>query len=193
MDQVWRIYGSEMTLAALIFGVAAVALWVWAARRRPPGERWTAWLRAVAALVLATGAAITAYLTLGQPLAAADRVIDLDVVKTVSDLANGFVPYGQLLGNLVMLTWLGWALAVLRVRLLRTVAAGMTTSLLIEIAQYVLGTGRVSSLSDVILNTLGVIPAWVLGRALLADRSTDADADADADATAPPVSASSEP
>ncbi|PVC65411.1 hypothetical protein DBP18_31325 [Streptomyces sp. CS081A] len=75
-----------------------------------------------------------------------------------ADLDLSDVRAVNLVGNVLLLVPFGAAAAFLwsgRRRVLKTALAGAVFSLIVEVAQYVLSLGRVSSVDDVLLNTAG--------------------------------------
>ncbi|MFC8010900.1 VanZ family protein [Streptomyces cinereoruber] len=75
-----------------------------------------------------------------------------------ADLDLSDVRAVNLVGNVLLLVPFGAAVAFLwsgRRRVLKTALAGAVFSLIVEVAQYVLSLGRVSSVDDVLLNTAG--------------------------------------
>ncbi|WP_411072308.1 VanZ family protein [Streptomyces sp. cmx-4-25] len=79
--------------------------------------------------------------------ASAHSDVDLSDVRAVN-----------LIGNVLLLVPFGAAAAFLwagRRRVLKTALAGAAFSLIVEVAQYALSLGRVSSVDDVLLNTAG--------------------------------------
>ena len=182
MQQIWRIYGAEIAVAAIAFAVAMGLIWVRSVKR-PKGERARPMLTDVARAVLIIGAGATLYLTLLQPLPFSERALDLDVWGNARSVIAGTFPLGELVGNLLALTWLGWGLAALGVGFGRTVLVAAGVSIAIETLQYLAADGRVSSLFDVLLNTAGAVPAWLLAFALvlLAESRSKASALAGAD------------
>lgn len=165
MQQVWRIYGNEIIAALILFAIIASGLWFVIAKRHPR-TRWEKYLRSLGYIVLVIGFVVTSYITLRKPLSISGRSMDFDVLGTFSDVTHGYTPIGQVLGNLLLLSWLGWALAALGVRLHRALMVGMAVSVLIELIQFAMGDGRVASLADVLFNVVGIAPAWMLGSAL---------------------------
>ena len=64
-------------------------------------------------------------------------------------------------GNLLWFVPLGWALGALRLRLRQAALLGLGLSFLIELGQFLLGSG-VSEVEDLILNTAGTVLGWLI-------------------------------
>jgi hypothetical protein len=152
-----------VTLAAL--PLAALTVWALARRRRRTGSTaTTAWRRSLAEVGLLYGTLPWLWLTL-KPAGIGHAGHGAVSLAPLQDLAT--MPTYQVVGNLLILAALGF-LAPLRFEALTSiprilvVAAGC--SMLIETAQYVLLLDRVSSVDDVLLNTLGAGAAAVASR-----------------------------
>ncbi|WP_077690759.1 MULTISPECIES: VanZ family protein [Nocardiopsis] len=159
---------TTILIALPVVVLAVLAASVLRARRtassyRPYFLRYAGWT------LLVLGALLTVLYTL-RPVAGADvpdRYIDL---TPVSDLATQFenartsgAARFQLVGNLLLLSWLSLGTILTRpmtsVPKITALAAG--ASLLIECLQYALNNGRITSLSDFVLNTAGAaVVAW---------------------------------
>ena len=143
-----------VTLAAL--PIAALTTW-WLARsrRRAGNPRTSAWRTAVADVGLVYGTLPWLWLTL---MPAGNTRTAHGTVSLVPLRDLGTMPTYQILGNLLILAALG-CFAPLRfpamASLPRILAFAATCSVLIETAQYALRLDRVSSVDDVLLNTLG--------------------------------------
>jgi VanZ like protein len=151
------------TIIALPF-----ALFAWRLLARWRGRHRPAWYAAMTAgldvAIVAVAAEVLA-LTL-MPVGSAHRS-SLHLVPG-SDILTEFRADGslwQIAGNLVLLAPLG-VLVPLRVRRLRSIprmtAIAFVVSAGIELAQYLIHAGRVTSTDDVLLNTLGVAAAATL-------------------------------
>ena len=149
-----------LTLTALPLALLATHLLIgWRCRRGLPGTE--ARLRSVAEIGLIYGTVPWLWLTmLPASTTAGPRAVS---VVPLRDLAT--MPTYQVLGNLLVLAALGlfgpirfsWLRSVPRATL---AAAG--TSVLIESTQYALALGRVASIDDVLLNTVGAAAAALL-------------------------------
>lgn len=152
-----------VTMAAL--PLAALTVWALARRRRLIGaENGWAWRRSMAEVGIVYGTLPWVLLTM-IPGSRAGAVHSRLSLIPLQDL--GTMPAYQIGGNLLVFAALGFlgpmrfaALASFR-RILVVAAAG---SVLIETTQYILPLDRVSSVDDVLLNTLGA------GLAALASR-----------------------
>jgi hypothetical protein len=152
-----------IAVGVLPFVVAGV--WVLAHRRRVAGATagW-AWRRSVAEAGIVYGTVPLVWMTMlpGGGAGVAPARVSLVPFR---DLVT--MPAGQVVGNLLMFAALGF-LAPLRFTALasvsRILALAAGCSVLIETAQYVLRLDRVSSVDDVLLNTVGA------GLAALASR-----------------------
>jgi VanZ family protein len=153
-----------VTLAAL--PVAAVATWQLVRRRRVAGDTTSsAWRTSLAEVGILYGTLPWLWLTL-MPAGTGPAAHGTVSLVPLRDLAT--MPTYQVVGNLLVLGALGF-FAPLRFAVLasmpRVLALAATCSILVESAQYVLQLGRVSSVDDVLLNTIGA------GLAALASRS----------------------
>src|SRR5690606_810389 len=91
---------------------------------------------------------------------APDRFVSFDVVSDLVAIAHSFPSWGetaQLVINLLLLSWLAIAIPLLVPRwgIWETASLVLGTAVLIEVLQLVIPTGRVASLSDVLINSLG--------------------------------------
>lgn len=160
---------SPTVLAAVGTVVVLVAVAVTLVLRRRGTPMMAAVVRAVAWTVLATGTVFVLVYTLVPAGAAAPaHYVELDLIGDLS----GQIEYAmvvpaariQLLANLLLLSWLGFLPVVLgRLGVLGTFGAGAAVSLVVEVLQYVSPTGRVASLTDFVLNSLGVLLGALVG------------------------------
>jgi hypothetical protein len=149
-----------LTVATL--PLAALAAWALARRRRLAGAGAArAWRMSIAEVGIVYGPVPPVWLILlpGDEDGAAVNLVPLRDLLTMDT--------GQIVGNLLVFAALGF-LAPLRFAALasvrRVLALGAGCSVLVETAQYVLRLDRVSSVDDVLLNTVGA------GLAALASR-----------------------
>ena len=143
-----------VTLVALPF--AALTMWGLVRRRRHAGRTTSsAWRKSLAEVGILYGTLPWLWLTM-LPAGSGHAVHGSVSLVPLEDLAT--MPTYQIAGNLLVFVALGFfgplRFAVLR-SIPRILALAATCSVLIEAAQYVLGLGRVSSVDDVLLNTLG--------------------------------------
>jgi len=97
----------------------------------------------------------------------------VDLADQITLMSPG-AAFAQIAGNLLVFSALGAMLPVRSPRFasLRAVAAvAATASLTVEVLQYVLRLGRVSSVDDVILNTAGAVLAALVTRRWWARRT----------------------
>ncbi|GAA2806100.1 hypothetical protein GCM10010522_24770 [Kribbella solani] len=143
-------------LTVICLPLAALAVWLLARLRIAGGtERPWAWRRSIAEVGIVYGTLPTVWLTMlpGSHAGTAPGRVSL---IPFHDLMTTSPP--QLIGNLLLLAALG-AFAPVRFRafatLPRAIALAAGVSVLIELAQYVFRLDRVSSIDDVLVNTVG--------------------------------------
>jgi hypothetical protein len=151
---VWHEWGPVLVGTALSLPVVVVAVVLVRLRR---GSSARAWSRSVAEVGMVAGTLPWLWMTLTPK--PAHRTVDLVpgpalVEQLTGDPATAVVQVG---GNLLVFAAFG-GFAVARWRAaepwqVTLVAAGLST--VVEVAQYVLDLGRVSSVNDVVLNTVG--------------------------------------
>lgn len=159
-----------VTLAAL--PLAMLTGWLLARRRRRSGATagW-AWRSSICEVAIVYGTVPWVWLTM-LPGSGAGTVHGQLSLVPLRDLQT--MPTYQVLGNLLVFAALG-AFGPMRFRALaslpRVTALGALGSIMIETAQYVLPIGRVASVDDVLLNTVGAgvaaivtFPWWLRGR-----------------------------
>lgn len=159
--------GSYTGIAFLAMAALPVAAYVACSRARSRIEAGDdppyAWRRSVTEVALVHGTVPWVWMTL-LPGSHAGEVGSVSLVP-LRDLAT--MPVSQVLGNLLVLAALGFfgpmrfaGLASLG----RVVVLAAACSMLIEAAQFVLRLDRVSSVDDVLLNTLGAAIAAFASR-----------------------------
>ncbi|GAA0820608.1 VanZ family protein [Streptosporangium amethystogenes subsp. fukuiense] len=172
MHQAWQLWGNIVIATFVAIPVAVVAVHLLARHRARKGHPFPV-RTALADVVAVTGTAPWIWMIL-TPRAGDSEVSLLPLVDlwaTVQGPAQAaFVQVG---GNLLVFAALGGMLPVRSPRLaslarIAAVAAG--ASLTVEILQYVLHLGRVSSVDDVIVNTAGAVLAATATRRWWADR-----------------------
>lgn len=146
-------------LFAIVLIGLTVAGMVWAAGPTPPRRLWVAgaillWIGGIVFMTVRPGSGLGMRLNLvpvvvDGPGSAFDALLNIAV----------FVPLGMLL-----FAW-GWRLVVV-------VAAALTMSLSIEIAQYVTNWGRTADVNDLITNTVGAVVGWAVVWGIRRIRST---------------------
>jgi glycopeptide antibiotics resistance protein len=164
MEQVWRSVRPLLLLIPLgLTAVAVATLAIGLIRVRHGAAARTAFRTAAVDATLAASVASVLILTL-PPSIRGPRAVNLtpfaELRHTVGD--NGV---SQLLGNAIIFMPLGF-LAPLKWRGLHSIAAialaSLACSLMIETLQFVLPTGRQTSVTDVIMNVLGALTGYLL-------------------------------
>ncbi|GII34817.1 VanZ family protein [Planotetraspora mira] len=173
MHQAWNAWGHVVIAAFLALpaaGLVALFLAHRRSRRGHPAPRRTA--IADVAVVAGTAPWIWMILTPGT-LQLVHLVPLVDLADQITLMSPG-AAFAQIAGNLLVFSALGAMLPVRSPRFasLRAVAAvAATASLTVEVLQYVLRLGRVSSVDDVILNTAGAVLAALVTRRWWARRT----------------------
>ena len=154
-----------VALTVVAVPLAALAVVVLALRRRARGDRW-AWRMSLADVGIGYWTVPTVWLTLlpgGRPGVSLVPLADLYAIIA----AGPWTAVGQIGGNLLVFAALGFfgpirfpALASVS----RILALGAGCSILIETSQYVFQLGRVSSVDDVLVNTVGAVLAALASR-----------------------------
>ncbi|WP_158884368.1 VanZ family protein [Amycolatopsis anabasis] len=163
MENLLRDFGAMIPIAAVMLPVALLGWLVLAGRS---GRRRGAVLAGIDVSIALTAALALCLVTLPVPGKHGSRLHLLPG----EDVLTAFGEYGsawQFAGNLLLLGPLG-ALVPLRSPALRSlprvVLASLTASTLIELTQYLIHAGRVTSTDDVLLNTLGAAAGATLTR-----------------------------
>ncbi|MBO3749276.1 VanZ family protein [Streptosporangiaceae bacterium NEAU-GS5] len=166
MHQAWNAWGHVIIAAVLALPVAAIGSLLLARRRTGRGHP-SPWRTAVADVAIVAGTApwIWMILTPGTE----DGVHLVPVADLAGQLAlmSPGAALVQIGGNLLVFAALGALLPVRSPRfaaLLAVAAVAAAASLTVEILQYVLRLGRVSSVDDIILNTAGAVLAALVTR-----------------------------
>ena len=147
MGQLQRIFPTPFALAALLVAVVVgFVVYRRAVRHRPrPESRWRAVLLATATW----GLLLTIVLTLVDVTGGATTSGVLDTSLRSPSAAQTTV-------NLLLLWWLALTVSLLRpVGVVATALLVMASSVLVEVLQWVLPTGRSTAVMDVLLNTVG--------------------------------------
>jgi glycopeptide antibiotics resistance protein len=154
ITQAWRDHGVTIVVSLLLLPLIALL-----AARLLPRRR----------LEIAMVAGTLPWLVMAfapQPDASAVDLVPLRDLATQAAEAPG-VLLAQLVGNLLFLAAFGF-FAPIRWRALATpgrlLAAGVAVSAAIEVTQYVVNVGRVSSVDDVLLNATGALLAGLASR-----------------------------
>ncbi|MQY37466.1 hypothetical protein SRB17_54700 [Streptomyces sp. RB17] len=150
-----------MTLVTL--PLSALVVWALARRRRAAGTAW-AWRMSLAEVGMVHGTVPFLWGTM-MPGAGAGTVPERVSLVPLRDLVT-MGPFG-IVGNLLVFAALGF-FAPMRFAALasvpRILALGAGCSALVETAQYVLMLDRVSSVDDVLVNTVGTVLAGLASR-----------------------------
>lgn len=151
-------------VAALVWVIAAVRLRA-AGPAADPAARRTIWRHTVAEIGAVAGT--LPWLVLVLTPRAGEGAVQLVPFVDLADLAaaDPRTIVEQLVGNLVLFAAAGF-FAPVRLRIgLGAVALGAAAGCVaVEAAQYLFGTGRVASVDDVMLNTLGAVLAALASR-----------------------------
>ncbi|WP_327044950.1 VanZ family protein [Microbispora sp. NBC_01189] len=166
MQQAWNAWGHVVVAAVVAFPVAALLAFVLArrrSRRMHPFPRRTA----VADVAAVAGTVPWVWMILTPGAGQGVRLVPLvDLADQITRMSPG-AAFVQIVGNLLVFAALGATLPVRSARfasLTAVAAVAATASLTVEILQYVLRLGRVSSVDDVILNTAGAVLAALATR-----------------------------
>ncbi|GAB3485703.1 VanZ family protein [Amycolatopsis cihanbeyliensis] len=190
MDSLLRAFG-ELIPATIIALPFAILAWLVLTERRS-GRRPLRTARRTAALDVAIGTNVIIVCFLVTVPVPGRPPTDLHL-RLGTDLVAALTPAGspwQVVGNLVLLAPLG-ALIPLRVRasrsLIKLALAALVVSTIVEVGQYLLHTGRVTSTDDIVLNTLGAVAGARLARRWWAPRYPGVDAIPAPRTSSPPV------
>lgn len=165
MTQYIRVYGGYAAIISSIalLGVIAVPFVSWFARRhrRPLATVVTGLMWLLCLICTLTVIVITL-----APTAATGRTMDLVPFSTIVQMVTQptCTTWLQLLGNVLLLSWIGLIVPVLsgRADVKALTIAGAAVSIAIELLQWFVADGRATTFDDVMLNTIGVwIGAWV--------------------------------
>ncbi|SDO54473.1 VanZ like family protein [Nakamurella panacisegetis] len=169
MRDLWNLFGTELLIVTI---PALLAVAVGATRLRRTGRIHN---MRVVARVLIVVISLAAAAMLFSPVATTThaRFLDLHLLATLRHSFASPILFAQMIGNLLLLCWLGFLLpiAFVRVRPWMAAVACLVTSAAIETVQYVIAVGRVTSISDLFFNTIGgtagAVLAQLVGRRLL--------------------------
>jgi glycopeptide antibiotics resistance protein len=160
--QLWRSFGDLVPLLVVIIAALLVSLPVlsrFSAQRRRNGV-WAlmcGWLVALCAVTLLPAA--------GQRGRALDLIPLGSVVTMIRSAVDWEVPDAQIGGNTLLFVPLGLLLRALPTQregsALRALEVGALLGLTIELGQYALAVGRVSSVDDVLLAACGTAIGWL--------------------------------
>lgn len=171
MRELWRLFGTEL-LWITIPGLLAIAFGASRLRRGARPQN----IQIVARTLIVVGALVAGAM-LFSPVSKTThaRFLDLDLLSTLHASFHNRVMFSQMVGNLLLLSWLGFLLplAFRGVRPWMSAVAVLLASAAIETVQYVIAVGRVSSVSDVFFNTIGGVVGAVLAAPLRAHLPPD--------------------
>ncbi|MFF5109726.1 VanZ family protein [Streptosporangium sp. NPDC000509] len=166
MHQAWQQWGNVVLAALLAVPAVVVAVRLLTLRRTRSGHPFPA-RTALADVVAVAGTApwIWMILTPGAGISGVSLVPFSDLWATLH--GPGQTAFVQVGGNLMVFAALGAMLPVRSARfasLTRIAAVAAGASLTVEVLQYALRLGRVSSVDDVILNAAGAVLAAAVTR-----------------------------
>ncbi|RXZ73000.1 VanZ family protein [Agromyces albus] len=165
MSSVWERYGIVIS-ATVLLGVplgALVVLWLVRRRiRRGWSPAW-AWRATVAEVCLVVGTAPWVWMIMTPT--SGPRGLQLIPLHDLQAVLTGDDSVVQVIGNLLAFAALGFVLPI-RFRLAEArrvpgvvAVVVASSSLLVEVLQFTLRLGRVSSVDDILLNTAGAVLA----------------------------------
>jgi hypothetical protein len=160
MGAAWRDHGTTIVLALLLLPVVGFVAYLWRVRTLPP--------RLAFAEVGLVGGSLPWAVMLFTPQPA-PRSFDLVPLHDLPSWLSGApgTAVAQVSGNLLVLAALGFFLPVrfgFAASLPRVLLIAAGTAVVVETLQWVLGIGRVSSVDDVLINTVGAVLAAALSR-----------------------------
>jgi hypothetical protein len=160
MGAAWRDHSTMIILAVVILPIGGLATYLWLRRSRSRRDAF-----AEVGLVFWTLPFLGMLFT-PQP---APRSVDLVPLHDLPSWVSGdpSTALAQVGGNLLVLAGVGFFLPVLFAEvasLPRVLGIAVGASVLIESLQWVLAIGRVSSVDDVLVNTIGAVLAAALSR-----------------------------
>ncbi|RSM79168.1 VanZ family protein [Amycolatopsis sp. WAC 01375] len=171
MGELLRAFGAmiPLTITAIPYALLGWPLLAAHRRRRRQTDRFCASATAAVDMTLALGCFLVLCLVTMPVTGAQGSRLSLepgtDLRLVLSDSANLW----QALGNVLMLSPLGALLPVRsrRLRSLFRIALGaLAVSVLVEGTQYLIQAGRVTSIDDILLNTLGAVAGAAVSRRL---------------------------
>ncbi|WP_253769002.1 VanZ family protein [Goodfellowiella coeruleoviolacea] len=166
MEQLWRTFGNLIPIVLIVTPMLVVGWWALAVRRRGRQAAVQAYWTSGLDILIALFTLPVLYLVF-VPIPGGVNNISLvpgsEVAKAFTYSSEAAVM--QILGNLVLLTPLGFLVPLRTARmrsLTRVILGAALVSIAIEILQAVLGIGRISTVDDVILNTIGAFVGALL-------------------------------
>ncbi|MEV4640848.1 VanZ family protein [Actinoplanes sp. NPDC049548] len=169
MGAAWRDHGTTIVVVALVLPVLSLVAYRW--RRREVGRR----LAGAEVGLVAGSLPWTIMLFTPQD---APRSVDLVPLHDLPSWVSGDFETAatQVVGNLLVLAAFGFFLPVRFAAMAsvpRIFVAAVVTSAAVEALQWVLAIGRVSSIDDVLMNTLGAVLAGAASRRWWAGREPE--------------------
>ncbi|WP_460495856.1 VanZ family protein [Glycomyces tarimensis] len=157
---------ATVVVSFALLPLVAVLVWAIAAARvragRAPRDAWRETVAEVGAV-----AGTLPWLLLVLTPRAGEGAVQLVPLVDLADLASAEprVIVEQLVGNLVLFAAAGFFTPIrFRIGLGAVAAAAAAGCAAVEAAQYLFGTGRVASVDDILLNTLGAVLAALASR-----------------------------
>ena len=166
MRDIFRNFGAELLWVAipslLVVGFAISRL------RRVPGSRPHNVQVVARALLVVISLVAGAMLFSPVTQTVQSRFLDLHLMTTLQSSFQNHIMFAQMVGNLLLLCWLGFLLPIAfrPIRPWLAVLISAIASIGIETVQYVIAVGRVSSISDVFFNTVGAAAGAIAAMAV---------------------------
>jgi glycopeptide antibiotics resistance protein len=172
MQQAWNVWGNIIIAAALAIPFACTGMFFLAQARTRNGHPFPT-RTAVADVIMVTGTTPWIWMILTPGKGGAS--LSLTPLRDLSVMLQGPVEtaFVQVGGNLLVFAALGAMLPVRSARfasLARIAGVAAAASLTVELLQYGLRLGRVSSVDDVLVNTAGAVLAAIVTRRWWASR-----------------------
>ncbi len=168
MRDVWRTYGDVLVGWLVLLPVAGMLVWGLIFWRRHHGMAAPVALRrSLAEAGAIVGTAPWLWMIM-QPSAGQNRRINLEPLHDLLTVPVSALPV-QVVGNLLVFAAAGFCLPIRcgwLAGLWRILGAATAGSAALEVLQYTLDIGRVSSVDDVLLNAVGAVAAAALSRRL---------------------------
>jgi hypothetical protein len=163
MAEVWESWGRVIVVSALAVPLCVMVVWWRATTARATGVG--GWREPIAEVGAIAGTLPWSWMVM-TPVGGPGGVQAVPLVDLYAVLHDSFVPaVVQIGGNLLVFAALGFFLPVRWPLGAAAVAAiACAGSLTIEILQWTLRLGRVSSVDDILLNTAGAVLAAALSR-----------------------------
>lgn len=175
MAEVWQRWGTVLTATAIAIPVAVAIVWAVARWRSatPDGAlpRREAWLRSAAEVGAIAGTLPWLWMVLTpRPAESTVNLVPLSDLAALATASPTTIVV-QLVGNMLVFAALGFWLPIrsrVSVTTVAVIAAAGAAG--VETLQYLLDLGRVSTVDDVGVNTLGAVLAAALSRPWWAGR-----------------------